>query len=155
MTFRISGLDPAQFHEMIGASDAALAALGAKRYTADASEKFPCRISLADADIGDTLILLNYEYLPGPSPYGGRGPIFINENATQAAEWVDAVPPKMLRRLLSIRAYDAATMIIDADVVPGEQARDTIERLFQNESVVFLHVHNARRGCFAGRVDRT
>ena len=154
MSFRISGLDPAQFRPLLGASDAALAALGAQRRTADAADQYPCRITLADAQPGDTLILLNYEHLPGPSPYGGRGPIFINENAARAAEWIDAVPPKMLRRLLSIRAYDAAAMMIDADVVQGVQAHATIERLFANRAVQFLHVHNAKRGCYAGRVDR-
>lgn len=154
MSFRITGLDPRQFRHVVGASDAALAALGARRYTADSEDTYPCRISLADAKVGDTLILLNYEHLAGPSPYGGSGAIFINESAAEAAEWIDAVPPKMVRRLLSIRAYDAAAMMIDADVVEGTAARETILRMFENEAVAFLHVHNARRGCFAGRVER-
>ena len=32
--------------------------------------------------------------------------------------------------------------------------RPLIERLFANPDVDYIHVHNARRGCYSGRVDR-
>ena len=61
----------------------------------------------------------------------------------------------MLRhRLLSIRGYDAAAMMVAAEVVTGSDLEDTIQRLFANESVSYLHIHNARPGCYNCRVVR-
>ena len=44
--------------------------------------------------------------------------------------------------------------MVDAEVVEGTQLEPLIERLFGDQRVSFLHVHNARRGCYACRVDR-
>lgn len=29
-----------------------------------------------------------------------------------------------------------------------------IERMFANPDVGYIHVHNAKRGCYSGRIDR-
>ena len=42
----------------------------------------------------------------------------------------------------------------DADVVDGTQLEATIERLFADPRIAYLHAHNARRGCYACRIDR-
>jgi hypothetical protein len=61
----------------------------------------------------------------------------------------------MLRgRLLSVRAFDAACMMVDADAVAGVMLEPVIERLLAREDVAFLHVHFAKQGCYAARVDR-
>lgn len=44
--------------------------------------------------------------------------------------------------------------MLDADVVEGTQIEPVIERLFANPDISYLHVHNAKRGCYAGRIDR-
>ena len=46
-------------------------------------------------------------------------------------------------------------MMIDAAVVEGEQVQETIERMFGNEAVRYLHLHNAKRGCYSCKVVRT
>lgn len=51
-------------------------------------------------------------------------------------------------RQLSIRAYDEAAMMVDAKVVNGTDLEETIRHLFANESVAYLHIHNAGPGCF-------
>ena len=51
-------------------------------------------------------------------------------------------------RLLSIRAYDSAAMMVGAEVVDGSELADAIQRLFGNESMSYLHIHNARPGCY-------
>ena len=59
------------------------------------------------------------------------------------------------KRLLSVRAFSAAGMLLDADIAEGAAALvPVIERLLAPEEVAFLHLHNARPGCFAARVDR-
>jgi hypothetical protein len=57
-------------------------------------------------------------------------------------------------RLLSVRAFDALGMMIDADVVDGEHLESLIEKLLANKSTDNLHIHNARLGCYAARVER-
>ena len=60
----------------------------------------------------------------------------------------------MRARLLSLRAYDTAGMMLDADVIEGAAVEPVIERLFVNRNVSYIHVHNAKRGCYSGRIDR-
>jgi hypothetical protein len=67
---------------------------------------------------------------------------------------VDIVPDAMRRRLLSLRAFDAAGMMIDADIVDGLDAESLIDRLLADRRAAYLHAHYARRGCFAARIDR-
>jgi hypothetical protein len=43
---------------------------------------------------------------------------------------------------------------VDADVVDGAEAEPLIERYLARGDVAYLHIHYARRGCFACRVDR-
>jgi hypothetical protein len=60
----------------------------------------------------------------------------------------------MRRRLLSVRAFDARGMMLDAEVVEGVELEPVIARLFADPAVAYLHAHNARRGCYSGRIDR-
>jgi hypothetical protein len=55
---------------------------------------------------------------------------------------------------MSVRAYDASDMMVDADVCDGKEARAVIERLLADDAVAFIHLHNAKRGCFSCRVER-
>ena len=58
-------------------------------------------------------------------------------------------------RLLSIRAYDAAAMMIDADVSHGSELEGAIGDLLANGKVSYLHIHNAGPGCYNCSVVRT
>jgi hypothetical protein len=64
------------------------------------------------------------------------------------------LPSYLTLRPLSVRAYDAADEMVDAEVVDGTEAAALIERYLAREDVSYLHVHFARRGCFACRIDR-
>ena len=44
--------------------------------------------------------------------------------------------------------------MVDAEVVNGADAAPLIERYLARADVAYLHIHFARRGCFACRVDR-
>jgi hypothetical protein len=59
-----------------------------------------------------------------------------------------------VRKHLSLRAFDAEDMMIDADVVPGAEVEALAQKFFGNPKVRYLHAHNAGRGCFAARIDR-
>uniref|UniRef100_UPI0035CAAFE4 DUF1203 domain-containing protein n=1 Tax=uncultured Sphingomonas sp. TaxID=158754 RepID=UPI0035CAAFE4 len=153
--FTISGIDPAPFVALYGLTDAALAEHGAQRMTVDAKPGFPCRISLEDAEPGDTVLLISHEHLPVDTPYRSRHAIFVREGARAGAVHVDAVPEQLTIRLLSVRAFDAEGMMTDADVIDGAALPSLIARFFADPHVAYLHAHNAKRGCFAARIDRS
>ena len=154
MSFQISGLPVAQFAPLFGLSDAELAKHSAVRHTADKSPGFPCRVSLRDAAPGETLLLLNFEHLGVATPYRSRYAIYVREGATEAHVAVNEVPDVLRLRLLSVRGFDSAGMLKDADVVDGRELESVIERMLARQDVEYLHVHNAKPGCFAARVDR-
>ena len=69
---------------------------------------------LDDAEIGETLLLVNHVSHDGNNPYRASHAIFVSENATEAAVYEDEIPPALDRRVLSLRAFDEAGMMIDA-----------------------------------------
>ncbi len=154
MTFQITALDPAPYAALFGLDDAALAAHGARRVVADAKPGFPCRASLADAEPGETLILVNYEHLRGNTPYRASHAVFFRAGVGQAHPAPDEIPEVLSCRLLSLRAYDAAALMIAADVVDGAALRPALEAAFADDRVAFVHLHNAKPGCFAAAVQR-
>lgn len=154
MSFQVSGLGFGQFAPLVALSDAQLLALNARRLIADRHPGFPCRVSLVDALPGERVLLVNYEHLPVMSPYRARYAIYVRENATEARLEVGEIPPVLEQRLLSLRAFSAEGLLLDAEVSEGGQLRGTIERLLSPPEVAYLHVHNARPGCYAARVDR-
>ena len=153
MAFRVVGLSPEPFRPLFDLTDEALERIGARRVVAD-NPRLPCRISLAHADPGEELLLLNHVYQPANTPYRGVHAIYVRKLAERAFEAVDAVPEVLASRLLAVRAFDDAQMMIDADVCEGSDAAALFERLLADPKAGYLQVHNARRGCYAARVER-
>jgi len=154
MSFRITGLSPEPFKALFGLSDEDLANQGVKRFIAEPDSAFPDRIEMRDAEPGETVLLLNHEYQPAHTPYRARHAIFVREGATKQYDRINEVPQAMRTRLLSLRAFDAEDMIIDADLTDGGAVEAVIERIFANDDVAYIQAHNAMRGCYSGRIDR-
>jgi hypothetical protein len=63
--------------------------------------------------------------------------------------------PEVLRiRPISLRAFDEAGSMVDAELCDGSKMEPEIQKLFRNPKAAFLHAHYAKRGCFAARIDR-
>jgi len=154
MSFRITGLSAEPFRHLYGLSDQELGLHGVKRYIADKRPGFPDRIEMRDAWVGEKLLLLNHVCHPANTPYRATHAIFVREGAEIAYDGVDEVPEVMRTRLLSLRAYDAEGMMLDADVVDGKEIEDVISRFFVSPHVAYIHAHNAKRGCYSGRIGR-
>jgi hypothetical protein len=154
MNYRVLGLSPDLFTPLFDLTDEELAARGAVRRIADEPNAFPCRVTLEDAEPGEELLLLPYRHHPGPSPYQASGPIYVRRAARKAFRALNEVPAMQLRRLSSVRAYDAAGFLVVADVVTGHDLDRTIRDFLGRDGVEWLHVHNARPGCYAFRVER-
>jgi hypothetical protein len=153
MAFRIRGLAAADFAHWFALDDAALAARHALRRRVDAPFAYPCRISLTDAAVGDDVLLINFEHLAVASPYRSRHAIYIRAGE-QTCDVVDTVPDMLRRRLLSLRAFDAAGLMSGCDVVDGRDLEAAIANLFAAPDAVYLHAHFARPGCYAARIER-
>jgi hypothetical protein len=147
-SFQFNAADAGQFAALFERTDAELAELGVRRVTADTKPGFPCRVSLADAEIGETMLLLPWVHHDVVSPYRASGPIYVRRGAPTAQPSPGEVPVMFMHRLLSVRAYDERAMIVDAEVVQGTELASTIDRFFSSERVSYLHVHNARPGCY-------
>lgn len=154
LSFRISALPREPFEALFKLDDLELAKLGIRRRIAREKPGYPCRVSLEDAEVGESLLLLPFEHHPVDSPYRASGPIYVRETSRQAAPGLNEVPAQLRSRLLSVRAYSARGMMRDATVVEGTALEGALEACFADPKVAYVHLHNAKPGCFAARADR-
>lgn len=154
MSFRITGLPRAPFADLFTLDDEGLRRRGAMRVTADAKPGFPCRVSLEDAEPGEALILVHHEHQSADTPFRASHAIYVREQADEAFDAVDVVPEQFRSRTLSLRAFDAGGMMIDADLVEGSALEPALEPLLANPAVAYMHAHFAKPGCYAARIER-
>jgi hypothetical protein len=154
-SFQLTGLPPAPFAHLFDLSDDELGQQGVRRIIATSKPGFPCRISLTDAEIGEELLLLPYTHLRTHSPYNASGPIFVRKGVEQRNEPEGHIPPYVSTRLISLRAYDHEDMMVQAEVAPGTDVAETIAAIFKNPASRYIHLHNAKFGCFFCSVART
>ena len=149
----INGLARERFADLFGLADNELAAMGARRVVAD-DHGFPCRVSLVDAEPGETLILLNHVSHDVDGPYRASHAILVREKAEQAPPHIDRVPPVFETRTLSFRGFDARGDLVASRVSrPGEHDR-SIRELLANPHIDHIDAHNAGHGCFSARIER-
>ena len=154
MTYRITGLDPTPYLPLFGLSDDELAARGIVRMTVNEKPSFPCRVTLVDREIGESVLLLNHVSHDVANPYRASHAIFVTEHVTEAAEFVDEVPPVFGPRVLSLRGFDKDGMMADAILTQPGAAEAGIHRLFDDPEIETIHAHNAVRGCFSAKIER-
>ena len=154
MSFQIQALSSAPFNALFALSDAELAAQNIHRMTVNAFPGSPCRVSMEDAQPGETVLLLNFAHQDADTPYKASHAIYVREGVTQAALAADHVPEVLRIRLISMRLFDQNDMMIDADVVDGKAVAKALSDGFENPEVAYAHLHNAKPGCFAASVHR-
>jgi hypothetical protein len=154
MSFQIHALPFTQFEPLFALSDNELAKVRATKMLVDAKPGYPCRVSLADAEIGETIILVNFMHQSADSPFQATHAIFVRENAEQALPDDGKVSEALKTRLVSARAFDHNHHIVNADVIDGSSLNAVIPELLQDPNVAYLHLHNAKLGCFLARATR-
>jgi hypothetical protein len=154
MDFRVHGLPAAMFKPLFALADRKLTSGGTVRRIATGDVAMPCRVSLQDATPGEEVILTNFTHLADPeTPYRANGPIFVRKAAMETWDRVNEVPRDYLKRLLSMRAYDANNMIVTANVAQGTELLDNAKELFALSGTEYIHVHHAAFGCYHFRID--
>ena len=78
----------------------------------------------------------------------------MREHADEYRPKINEIPEVLRIRLLSARAFDDSGMMLHADVIDGADLAPTIHRDFEDLQTDYIHLHNAKPGCFAARVDR-
>jgi hypothetical protein len=154
MPFQIEACDPALFASLFDMPDDQLAKANIRKQVVAAKPGSPCRVSLADAEVGETVLLLNYEHQPASSPFRSSHAIYVREGAVRAHPAVGEVPDVMLSRLISLRGFDDTHMMIHADVVAGAVLGPALEMTLADPKVAYIHLHYAKPGCFAASVRR-
>ncbi|HEX8840472.1 MAG TPA: DUF1203 domain-containing protein [Sphingomicrobium sp.] len=154
MSYVVRGLDPTPFQPLFGLSDEELAEHGALRMIVTQKPSFPCRVSLTDREIGESVLLLNHVSHDVANAYRASHAIFVTEGAADAAEYVDQVPPVFGTRVLSLRGFDSDGMMVEAVLAQPGEADAEIRKLFANPAIETIHAHNATRGCFAAKIER-
>ena len=152
--FRFVALDSQVFQELFSADADILEQRGIRRIVADTAPGYPCRVSLADARPGETVVLLTHVHHDVLNPFRASGPIFVREGAETVWPGINEVPQMFHHRQLSLRAYDVAGMLVDADVTLGHRLENSIRSFFENIEIAYLQVHNAAQGCYHCRVER-
>ena len=153
MTYKVTGLDPTPYRPLFGLSDEELEKRGIVRM-AVTSPTFPCRVSLTDRELGESVLLLNHTSHDVANPYKATHAIFVTETDQEAATYVDEIPPVFQKRVLSLCGFDKDGMMADALLTQPGEADAGIRKLFANPAIATIHAHNATRGCFSARIER-
>lgn len=149
--FRIRGLPSERFAHLFAMTPDELKRHGAVRMVTD--DPAPCRISLTDAAPDDTVWLVNYEHQPAGSPYRSRYAVFVREGET-TFDAVGQIPEQLRTRVLSLRAFDAHGMVTATELVDGRAVEGAIETLLADPRAETIHIHYAKPGCYAAKVER-
>jgi hypothetical protein len=89
------------------------------------------------------------------NPYRATHAIFVAEADQEPAEYVDEVPPVFEKRVLSLRGFDGEGMMAEAIITQPGEADEGIRKLFANPEIETIHAHNAIRGCFSAKIERS
>ena len=154
MSFQVMALPSSLFSRYFDMSEEELRKHGGLMRIVDKRPGFPCRVSLEDAHVDERVLLINYEHQPSATPYRSRHAVYVREHAETAKCELGQVPELFRSRLISIRAFDHEGMMLDADVVEGRSLEASVERLLRGTAVEYLHLHYAKPGCYAARVER-
>ncbi|KAK1072441.1 hypothetical protein LTR33_010222 [Friedmanniomyces endolithicus] len=118
----------------------------------------PCRRCLHDTVQGQEVILLSYDPFFGDSPYRSRSPIFVHADGCHeygtAPEDDDTMPLQQRSKLLSIRGFDQQNMMVRAELLEDAKALQMCEEMLMGGGCEYIHIHYARYGCFAVKVER-
>ncbi|WP_095011645.1 DUF1203 domain-containing protein [Tsuneonella mangrovi] len=154
MTYRIRGLEPAQFAPLFEMDEVALESALASRVIAGPEGRYPCRVSLRDADPGEELVLVHFTNHAVDTPYRNAFAIFVRKDADAAAECVDALPPVLRGRPIALRCYAFDGTLHRAALALDDNVDAVLRDLLADEAVGYIDAHNAMHGCFAARIER-
>ncbi len=154
-SFQFHALPAETFAPLFDRTDAELAAMGARRQIVDGKPGYPCRVSLEDAEVGETVLLLPYTHHDVDSPYRASGPIYVRRGVATADPAVGEIPapapaPAAVAAGLRRDGHDGG--VPRSSRAPGSRRRSSA--CSPTRASATCDVHNAQPGCFNCRVTR-
>jgi hypothetical protein len=154
MSFQIHALPKEPFDGYFDLTPKQLTDRGAHLETVTNHPGFPCRVSMTDAPVGSTVVLLNYQHQSANTPYQAAHAIYVTKNVAECKPAINEIPQVLSSRIMSIRGFSKDHMMKEADVVEGAKLHTAIEKMFLEKSIDYIHLHNAKQGCYAAKVTR-
>ena len=154
MSFQVHALNESDFSEYPKLSENELNSRNAMKVVVDECPGFTCRVTLKDVEVGETVLLVNYQHMQHESPYQSTHAIYVKPEAKQIILAENELPDSILSRLISLRGFDRKGMLKNAEVAEGIKVAAMIDKLFTDTEIEFIHLHNAKYGCYAARVTR-
>lgn len=114
----------------------------------------PCRQCLSLSQPGEHLIVFAYRPFSTPGLYAEIGPVFIHARECTPYVVRGVFPPDFRQRVLTMRGYNERGTIETAELSAPGEPEASLERLFSDDNVKFVHVRNPAWGCFDFQVDR-
>lgn len=152
--FQIKAINASEVNHLFNLNNEELLLHQAVRMIVDEHPGYPCRVSLADAEKGEEVLLFSYKHHDVRSPYYSEGPIFVRKDLETVKLAINEIPQMLLHRILSLRAYDKAAMMIDARTIEGNVLSEALNDIFENSKVGYIHIHNSGPGCYNCMVER-
>ena len=151
--FRITAIEN-NYNQLFNLNDKELREMSIYKMIVDAKPGYPCRVTLEDAEIGEEVLLLSFEYHKTQSPYKASGPIFIRKNSVKVNLKTNEIPKMLFQRQQTLRMYDENGIMVDAKSPKSNNIRKEIELSFSNNNVSYIQVHNTNPGCYNCLVNR-
>src|SRR5204863_1457089 len=83
-TFQFVAVPYETFAPLFDRTEDELRAIGVSRVVADEKPGFPCRVSLVDAEVGETVLHLTYTHHDVAGPDRASGPVYVRKGAVTA-----------------------------------------------------------------------
>lgn len=115
----------------------------------------PCRYCLRTFREGkEDRVLFTYNAFAGTDLTPLPGPVFIHHKS--CARYVSDGFPEALKKIdLLLEGYDSTGRVIELENPGIGKAEDSILNILCNDDVAFVHIRNAKAGCYVARVERS
>jgi|SRR5450432_1722679 hypothetical protein len=115
----------------------------------------PCRSCLNVFREGeDRRLLFTFDPFAGLNPYPDPGPVFIHEESCPVYEQTSTFPPALRNLPLTFEGYGSDRWLLARDRPADGGIESSIERIFTDPAVQYIHVRNSEAGCFIARIER-
>ncbi len=120
-----------------------------------AAGRAPCRHCLKlICPLREELILFTYDAFFGQSVPPLPGPVFVHADQCQPFSGNGNVPGEYLGQPLTFEAFGAKRKRLDERTIAGGGEDETLQTMFANQNVEYVHVRSASAGCYLFRVER-
>lgn len=115
-----------------------------------------CRLCLGDGGPDQKHILFSFmPFDENKNPYSEVGPVYVHDKCEQYEDSNVFPPDLKKRKYLQVRGYDVGQRLIAADLSEGKDVEGTVDKLFEDLEVEYLHIRDGLTGCYFMKIERS